>query len=561
MLQRVLYISVEFMIILSFVKSERLSENSDFPQMQTDDLRKCMGSFNVHKDKIIRTQDSLALGGEYIADAEISGRQKCVALCCETESCDVFVYEENKPGSCYLFHCGPPHDFKCKFTNHSNYSSAVLMNIRYRKINDLRDYSRRSQQEYELKSLKKKTDLNKKKNAYTEISLSPKVPLETDSNHKTTQTTKNCSRNQYRCQNSGDCIAVYNVCDGIPQCTDGSDEASELGCPLEKSTTLPGIIFAPNVRVPEKSMYPKQTHHEDYLPTYDDAKLKDFQLPIETQAYYPQDSRQYPSQDITTSVVQLKNIRLKNNVGDIDYIQKHNDSNTDEVNNDGSYYKHEELDHTFNRKQPSVNSENTAQKNNKAAEHSWQQNERKPTRSPHHEVIYTTESQYVSIVKENSTTLENRFQALAKPANTKVLTEELASSGSNVSNKKALIEQEKSHSQLEKILKSPIQSDTKDHTLKTLRKKLLNKHKLDESYYQSDDVKYADKNFPKKTSYLQQYSLKPKGAVVSLAVGLTVAAIMVGLIACRLHVVQKRNRRGHNLYAHEADYLVNGMYL
>lgn len=95
MLQRVLFLIVQFTIILSLVKSENLSEHSDFPKIQTDDLQKCMGSFNVHKDKIIRTQDSLALGGEYIADSEIFGRQNCLALCCETESCDVFVYEEN----------------------------------------------------------------------------------------------------------------------------------------------------------------------------------------------------------------------------------------------------------------------------------------------------------------------------------------------------------------------------------------------------------------------------------------------------------------------------------
>lgn len=30
------------------------------------------------------------------------------------------------PGTCYLFECGTSDDFKCKFTSHKNYSSAVM---------------------------------------------------------------------------------------------------------------------------------------------------------------------------------------------------------------------------------------------------------------------------------------------------------------------------------------------------------------------------------------------------------------------------------------------------
>lgn len=53
-----------------------------------------------------------------------------------------------------------------------------------------------------------------------------------------------CTRNQYECRSSGDCIAIYNVCDGIPQCADGSDEAADLVCPTEKPTAPP-IIQVP----------------------------------------------------------------------------------------------------------------------------------------------------------------------------------------------------------------------------------------------------------------------------------------------------------------------------
>lgn len=39
-----------------------------------------------------------------------------------------------------------------------------------------------------------------------------------------------CRHYQFECRNNSECIAIYNVCDGIPQCSDGSDEAVELEC-------------------------------------------------------------------------------------------------------------------------------------------------------------------------------------------------------------------------------------------------------------------------------------------------------------------------------------------
>lgn len=50
--------------------------------------------------------------------------------------------------------------------------------------------------------------------------------------------TPRCSRYQFECKTSGECIAIYNACDGIPQCSDGSDEALELACPTTPSKTI-----------------------------------------------------------------------------------------------------------------------------------------------------------------------------------------------------------------------------------------------------------------------------------------------------------------------------------
>ena len=52
-----------------------------------------------------------------------------------------------------------------------------------------------------------------------------------------------------------------------------------------------------------------------------------------------------------------------------------------------------------------------------------------------------------------------------------------------------------------------------------------------------------------------------KGAIVALALGLAITAILLVFVGCRLRNVKRRLRRGRPLNSNEADYLVNGMYL
>ena len=52
-----------------------------------------------------------------------------------------------------------------------------------------------------------------------------------------------------------------------------------------------------------------------------------------------------------------------------------------------------------------------------------------------------------------------------------------------------------------------------------------------------------------------------RGAVIALGLGLSVTALLLLFVGCRLRTVKTRLRRGRPLTTGEADYLINGMYL
>jgi len=140
------------------------------------------GHFDVHKNTIIRTGESQAIGGKYLQGLELDTIEECERLCCETVSCDVYIFERKAGGYCYLFECGPPEDFRCKFTRHANYTSAVL-NPQPKQTSELVSTPRPqlphipsnnvSQQEWELSNLKLKPEARDKPTVSTAAVVAP----------------------------------------------------------------------------------------------------------------------------------------------------------------------------------------------------------------------------------------------------------------------------------------------------------------------------------------------------------------------------------------------------
>lgn len=54
----------------------------------------CLDSFDVYRDKIIRTHESRDMGAKYLNENDVDSKDECLKFCCDTEGCDVYVFEE-----------------------------------------------------------------------------------------------------------------------------------------------------------------------------------------------------------------------------------------------------------------------------------------------------------------------------------------------------------------------------------------------------------------------------------------------------------------------------------
>lgn len=89
-----LYLVLVFSFSLGFGTNVENELDKSILKRSDIDLQTCIDNFDIHKDKIIRTQDSRAMGAKYLNEIDLDSRVECLKLCCETENCDVFVYEE-----------------------------------------------------------------------------------------------------------------------------------------------------------------------------------------------------------------------------------------------------------------------------------------------------------------------------------------------------------------------------------------------------------------------------------------------------------------------------------
>ncbi|XP_066584507.1 uncharacterized protein [Prorops nasuta] len=557
-----LYIIINFLIILYSTCGDTLLKRNE---KRLDNFPICLESFDVHKDKIIRTQDSRELGAKFLNHIDVESRRDCLKFCCETDGCDVFIYEEKKHGSCYLFQCGPLYDFKCKFTDHANYSSAVRTNYDNVKIpaQAMKDVEI-TLPEHQLKSLRKVVDSVPQEYAYTELP----VKLAEIQTLKPVVTTPmvmrpSCSQNQYKCRSTGECIAIYNVCDGIPQCVDGSDEAADLVCPTEKPTPLSQLLLQQRPLPPSLSAdlikYQQMLNSRGAYLSEMENNLKPWEMPSLIHPGYSQQPNLQPNLPLMEMNQQHK-FPLQNYQRDfLPYDQNTKEKLFDalralyEQNNPNVY--EQEPPRIFNHKEPGVIREPEGVRSNGVyidpISHVLQ------PLAPNSEVQHAgtvqvsppiSDIQHKKIENVNvqlTTSSPHDADTSTKKKDLHEVNQKLSTQSGKVNNQMTITTEKHTivsqHSQDAKDKGEKSKTIETNHVKNTTKASLVTIQHLKQTH--------------------EEEMLKPRGAVISLALGLIATAITAALIACRLRVVRRRGRRGRGSYAHDADYLVNGMYL
>ncbi|KAK6636093.1 hypothetical protein RUM43_009745 [Polyplax serrata] len=453
-----------------------------------------------------------------------------------------------------------------------------------------------------------------------------------------------CSRYQFECRASGECIAIYNACDGIPQCSDGSDEAPELDCPtisgikrnnlsgsthpktfhdqLQKLKASNENIDSPSQpeKVPENPVVPPapgkpikpaaakvQTSLTQQVPLQSSSssvgyfqpgagyvqqneqanessrsKL-DSSQPVSTQArYYGREGEivQYPQ----VNGAQWQGYQPQRQ-DDSNYVFNHKGSGLAPENGDSQFpgpYNND-MNH-FDYVKYAAGSANNGYYGGTGpiyypGPNGWMQ------RMPQHQhgvedvpqrpvmPLYGNgmSGSVPSDYYYEDSQLRGRFPPPPQDPHRMTNFDILHMSQKNVApepvsaeeNAKTQENPKKTESR-KKALESPSPSTAaapeKLDTTTVTTSTSVREEKV--QHHEAPKVGEHLKMTQAEGKDMDGVNERPSGAILSLTLGMCITAIMITLVGCRLRVVRKRMRRnGKSAYAHDADFLVNGMYL
>ncbi|EAT32497.1 AAEL014970-PA, partial [Aedes aegypti] len=599
--------------------------------------------FDVHLNTIIRTEESRSMGANFLDDADVSSREQCLRLCCETEKCDVFVFEEKNQGTCFLFQCGPSNDFHCKFTHHANYTSAVL------KIPSLEQpppplvsqihslvqppsppqmaviVPQLSQHERELVNLKAPKIPPRRSESHKfneQTTLAPLPPLGVQLGQLPTTTTPKpttptqCGHYEFPCH-SGECIAIYNACDGIPQCSDGSDEGPECRRPPPIKPFQP----SPVQQQPQQQSSQISTNQVNDMPAVKSIISQVFQPDVQQQQLRGLQEQQKlrnqiphnredpmtapkawprPVVDQQSAYIDSPDSRIFNHKGGLQLSSN---------NIAASQYQFPETSYVPNipRNNPYMPIPDSFQPGSQwndprispPQRPMWPQTQQLPQEQyvqppPQHQPD-VNQLQPIQTIPSNPPSQMSRNPPQPQVASVPVATDSKppapnAETTKNSENHKSGKSSEEYESYDEQQYpEKPSAEDQEEEKpeppqQKKKPRKHHHQHQHDEEHKKRKSktakkdkaVHGSEGHMPPVHEHLKMLrsdleiefadhdgqAERPGGAVLSLTLGAILTAALAILIGCRMKVARRRIRRqGKGSYAHDADFLVNGMYL
>jgi hypothetical protein len=390
---------------------------------------------------------------------------------------------------------------------------------------------------------------------------------------------------QFECRNNSECIAIYNVCDGIAQCIDGSDEAIDLEChksrfnvpnpnqiqqsinsgkimnskqsetkSIEAKAQPPISIYQHESRIPQTNRashtlpvynYPKTADSEitrssdvpkkhNFSPSGERGVKNNYNSQYRgawNQYYQPNDAYNGGESRISGSGYLVEP----------EYLNSYG-TNRDSSLNSGSYWPSFGKQQSYDLSDQFLSSGSQSYRPQQNTGDEWQQaNDR--------------DSNYYDRISRPTL---NKPETMARPVSQET------SSDSRINTK---VQQMETQSAL-KTKKEPVdqkfEQQLKSQSKEEFKKALVPNQSTSYSHLASDKGYVKSPNIVA-VSYMhdssQQSGRETNSAVIALSLGLLVTALLVVLVGCRMKSFKRKIARRGRTLAHDADYLVNGMYL
>nr|XP_027197186.1 uncharacterized protein DDB_G0283357-like [Dermatophagoides pteronyssinus] len=529
-------------------------------------------NFRINKNSIIKTHDSRSLGAKYLNETELSSNDECLSWCWNTTNCNLAVFEEKTRGSCYLFDCGSLQDFKCRFASHAFYTSSILQTNRNSFL--LNEWKSQTSQENELVGLKEKPQhiINDGGIVTSQTIDSIKLDTTTASIAKVSK----CRHYQFECRNNSECIAIYNVCDGIAQCSDGSDESIELEChksrlnnnqqhiidnnivhtmsndPVSLQNTIDNNNNNNGSHIQTNPIQNRGILPSNYILSSPSSSFHNPNIQNSKSVPYSNINFNYPKSinDKQQQVLDENSLPSPRNHIQGDYNEYNNNNNNIWGSNWNQYSLPEkQLDKSLSS---SINDDQQQQ----------QQQLQQLQSNVKVEPIYWPSFKYQqNIPQENflqSHSLSSTSNDIVAPY---FLPNSLSLMDDNSRTKLDYTQQLQQPKSSSIVLQQQQQQQPfSPYRIANTQKQLLQQqqqHSLSNEFKNNLPLSIGNKS----SQQQQQNGRETNSAVIALTLGLLITCILIVIVGCRMKTFKKRiARRGRSL-AHDSDYLINGMYL
>ncbi|VUZ42386.1 unnamed protein product, partial [Hymenolepis diminuta] len=180
----------------------------------------CEKDFDIKLNTIILTHESEKTGAAFLHKLSADSLEECVKYCCDSTECSVGVFGSKNVDTCFLFNCHEPN--VCNFTTKTGYTVFIQRDSKpvLPKIHKVETFPPGA-----LRGMCGPHNPCVAENTICDSGQCVCKAGFIEKRHKCVPSLCGKPDLQFQCDDGTACIAIYDVCNGISECPDGSDEA------------------------------------------------------------------------------------------------------------------------------------------------------------------------------------------------------------------------------------------------------------------------------------------------------------------------------------------------